>query len=359
MGSRLECGGRVSLGRRKSFYTADETLRERARYTEVMQRITVGVLRGGPSSEYEVSLNSGATVLAELDRGKYDPKDLFVDKKGIWHIQGVPMPPDRALRHIDVVFNAMHGEYGEDGTVQRLLDTFGVPYTGSDAVGSALAFNKQRTKEVAVRLGVKVPQSIIVEPVSDLDRAVLDLFRSRSMPAIVKPVIGGSSVGTRLAHNFNELYDGITDAFNVSPKVLVEEYVQGKEATVGVVDDFRGEPTYPLFPTQIIIPPTCQIYDYHAKYEAPETTLRCPGDFSASEKMELQSLAQKLHQGLGLRHYSRSDFMVSPRGIYYLETNTLPGLTSHSLIPKAVKAVGTKLSEFFDHLISLARGKRR
>lgn len=323
-----------------------------------MQRVTVGVLRGGPSSEYEVSLNSGATVLAELDRAKYDPKDLFVDKKGVWHIQGVPMPPDRALRHIDVVFNAMHGEYGEDGTVQRLLDTFGVPYTGSDAVASALAFNKQRTKEVAARLGVKVPQSVIVEPVSDLDRAVLDLFRSRSMPAIVKPVIGGSSVGTRLAHNFNELYDGITDAFNVSPKVLVEEYVKGKEATVGVVDDFRGESAYPLFPIEIIPPATCAIFDYEAKYGG-KTIERCPGNFAEVEKKELTRLAKEVHKGLGLRHYSRSDFIISPRGIYFLEVNTLPGLTSESLLPKAVKAIGTKLSDFFDHLLSLARGKKR
>ena len=315
-----------------------------------MKRITVGVLRGGPSNEYEVSLNSGAAVLAEIDRAKYDPRDIFISRKGEWHVNGVGMDPQRALRSVDVAFNAMHGEYGEDGTVQRLLETIGTPYTGSDALSSGLSFNKQRTKEAVEKLGIKVPRGILLERSGDPERQALEIFRSFPMPAMVKPLTGGSSVGMTLATDFFSLQRGIELALQISPRVLVEEFIQGREATVGVIESFRGQEVYPLFPVEIIPPPTCAFFDYEAKYSGATKEI-CPGNFAEKEKGTLADLAKEIHTKLHLRDYSRADFIVSKRGTYFLEVNTLPGLTRESLFPKAVKAVGAKLSEFFTHVL--------
>ncbi len=317
-------------------------------------RTVVGVLRGGPSSEYDVSLKSGASVLENLDREQYDPRDIFISRDGTWHLHGVAVPPERALHGVDVAFNAMHGEYGEDGGVQRLLERLGVAYTGSGVIPSATAFNKHLTKQEAKRLGVKVAHGVVVQNNGDTESLAHDLFRSFPHPAIIKPVAGGSSVGTNIANNFHQLQLALQKAFAVSPEVLVEEYIKGREATVGVLDDFRGEKAYALLPVEIIPPPHHDFFSYEAKYSG-ETTERVPGNFSHTQKAELERLAKTIHQGMGLMHYSRSDFILSPRGIYFLEVNTLPGLTKESLLPKALKAVGSSLSQFLDHVIQLAR----
>jgi len=320
-------------------------------------RTVVAVLRGGPSSEYEVSLKSGASVLEALDKEKYEPRDIFVSRGGEWHLHGVAMEPERALRGSDVAFNAMHGSYGEDGQVQRLLERLRVPYTGSGPFASATAFHKQHTKDAVKKLGVKVAHGIVVEQTGDIEALAHQLFRSFPHPAIVKPVAGGSSVGTTIANNFHQLQFALERAFEVSPTALIEEHIKGREATVGVLDHFRNEPIYALMPVEIIPPPHHSFFSYEAKYSG-ETTERVPGNFSHQEKDELQRIAKLVHQGLELAHYSRSDFIVSKRGIYFLEVNTLPGLTKESLLPKALHAVGASLSHFLDHVLSLA-GRRQ
>lgn len=317
-------------------------------------KTVVGVLRGGPSSEYDVSLKTGANVLSALDTERYEPRDLFISRGGDWHNFGMPVSPEKALRGVDVVVNAMHGEYGEDGQVQSILDALQVPYTGSDAIASALAFNKHKTKEIARELGVKVAHSRLVHEGGDLDQLAHDIFRTFPHPAIVKPVIGGSSVGTTVADSFHALRYGLERAFEVAPEVLVEEFIKGREATVGVVEDFRNEKSYALLPIEIIPPPAASFFDYNAKYGG-ETQEICPGNFSTDEKHTLMQAARAMHEGLGLSHYSRSDFIVGKRGIFFLETNTLPGLTSESLLPKALHAIGAKVSDFLDHIINLAR----
>lgn len=319
-------------------------------------RTVVGVLRGGPSSEYEVSLKTGASVLQHLDREQYSPRDIFISRDGTWHLHGVAVPPEAALKGVDVAFNAMHGEYGEDGQVQRLLDRLAVPYTGSGSIASATAFNKHLTKEEAKRLGVKVAHSVVVEDAGDSEALARQLFRSFPHPAIVKPVAGGSSVGTTIAQNFHQLQFALEQAFAVSPQALVEEYIKGREATVGVLDDFRGQKTYALLPVEIIPPVAHGFFSYDAKYGG-ETIERVPGNFSHKEKEELERIAKLVHEGMGLSHYSRSDFILSKRGIYFLEVNTLPGLTEQSLLPKALQAVGSSLSQFLHHVLSLARRK--
>lgn len=320
-------------------------------------RTVVAVLRGGPSTEYDVSLKSGASVLEQLNREKHEPRDLFISRTGEWHLHGVPVTPERALKGVDVAFNAMHGEYGEDGQVQKLLQSLGVSYTGSDAFASAVSFNKHRTKQAVEKHGVKVVHGIVVENNGDTESLAHTVFRTFPHPAIVKPVVGGSSIGTTVAHSFHELTHALDKAFAISDKALVEEFIKGKEATVGVIDHFRNEPIYALMPVEIIPPAHHPFFSYEAKYSG-ETIERVPGNFSFAQKQELQRLAKLVHEGLNLSHYSRSDFIVSRRGIYFLEVNTLPGLTKESLLPKALHAVGAKLSDFLDHVIDLARRKR-
>jgi D-alanine--D-alanine ligase len=317
-------------------------------------RLVVGVLRGGPSSEYEVSLKTGASVLTALHPERYEARDIFIDRAGVWHVHGAPVTPEKALRGVDVVFNAMHGEFGEDGTVQRILDALNVPYTGTGARASSVAFDKHRTKEAVKKLNIKTPRALLLTELTDPEAQAFEIFRSFPHPAIVKPAAAGSSVGTTLADNYHALAWGLEQAFKLSPKVLVEEYIKGKEATVGVIDNFRNEQTYALMPVEIIPPPEQAFFNYEAKYSG-KSIERVPGNFKDAEKEELMRMARAVHEGLGLSHYSRSDFIVSPRGIYFLEVNTLPGLTTESLLPKAVEAVGSKLPEFLDHVITLAR----
>jgi D-alanine-D-alanine ligase len=318
-------------------------------------KTVVGVLRGGPSREYEVSLKSGSSVLRSLDPEKFAAKDIFIDRAGVWHLHGAPVAPAQALTGVDVAFNAMHGEYGEDGSVQRVLDDLGVPYTGSNAQASRLAFDKHHTKAEVKKLTIKTPRALVLtERPRDFEDAAFEIFRTFPHPAFVKPALGGSSVGASLADTYHALAWGLERAFEASPKVLVEEYIKGREATVGVVNNFRDEATYALMPVEIIPPKEHSFFNYEAKYGGGSTE-RVPGNFTQSEKDELARAAKAVHEGLGLSHYSRSDFIVSPRGIYFLEVNTLPGLTDESLLPKAVAAGGTKLSDFLEHLILLAR----
>lgn len=320
-----------------------------------MTKIKVGVIRGGPSSEYDVSLKTGASVLKNLPEEKYDARDIFISKDGEWHLRGAPIEPSKAIQQFDVIFNALHGEYGEDGTVQRLLDTFSVLYTGSESFSSAMAMNKLLTKQKLEQEGIKTAKHIVLNlsDIEDIGRIAFDIFRSFSQPSVIKPVVGGSSVGVSIARSYDDLVFGIGKAFECSPRIMIEEYIKGREATCGVVEGFRGEDLHSLFPIEIIPQSNNNFFDYNAKYNG-NTLEICPADFSHEEKNELQEIAKSVHEILGLRHYSRSDFIVSPRGIYFLEVNTLPGLTEESLVPKALVAAGSSLPEFLDHIVELA-----
>ncbi len=322
-----------------------------------MYKRRVAVLRGGPSSEYEVSLKTGAAVLRNLDVEKYTPIDILIDRKGVWHMRGFPKEVSAILPQVDVVFNAMHGEYGEDGTVQKILDRFNVRYTGSVASSSALCMNKILTKGTLVsykdELEVKLPRHVSLSPEDDLMDKLEEIFRTFPRKMVVKPIVGGSSVGVVVVDSFGELSVVAEKAFEKGAKIFVEEYIEGKEATCGVIERFRGEDVYALLPIEIIPPKEHPFFTYEAKYDGISEEI-CPGNFSTDEKDSIQSLAREIHKLLGLRHYSRSDFIVSTKGIYFLEVNTLPGLTEESLMPKALTAVGSTFPEFLDHIISIA-----
>jgi len=322
-----------------------------------MLRKKIAVLRGGPSSEYDVSLKTGAEILNNLSVDKYDLSDVCITREGDWYLKGRRITPAEILSQADLVFNAMHGQYGEDGKVQRILETFGVPYTGSQSIPSALAMNKMLAKREFKKGGIKVPIDIVLKRElfeSVNNNLIAEIFRTFPIPAIVKPISSGSSVGIGLVRTALELQQAIEKAFEISDKILIEEYIPGREATCGVIDDFRGESIYTLLPIEIRPKSTNNFFDYEAKYSGESEEI-CPGNFTLEEKREIQELAKQAHQVLGLRHYSRSDFIISPRrGIYLLETNSLPGLTENSLLPKSLKAVGCSLTDFLEHLIQLA-----
>ncbi len=325
-----------------------------------MGTIKVGVLRGGPSSEYEVSLKTGAAVLEHMPRQKYDARDILLTKEGKWYLDGYPIKPERLNSAVDVVFNALHGEFGEDGGAQKMFDLLSIPYTGSGHFASALGMNKPLVKDRLKSAGIKIPFGAFFESVSDhaveAERIAYDAFQKISPPWIVKPAHLGSSVGLALARSFSELVTAVKYCLQFSKAVLVEEFVRGREGTCGSIDRFRGQDVYATLPVEIVLPADKQLFDYEAKYSGLTREI-CPGSFSRSEKEAIADIAVKVHKLLGLRHYARTDFIVSPRGVYVLEVNTLPGLTGESLVPKALKAAGVELPEFLDHVISLAFAK--
>src|SRR6185295_3031565 len=164
----------------------------------------VGVLRGGASSEHDISLQTGAHIIERLQRDPYQVVDIFIDKKGVWHVRGVPTTPERALSGVDVAFNAVHGQYGEDGTLQKILDRAGVPYTGAGAYASALSLNKPLAKEVLERHGIRMPRHVTLKVSDDLEKQALAAFKKFSPPVVVKPASAGSSVGVTIAKTFDE-----------------------------------------------------------------------------------------------------------------------------------------------------------
>lgn len=326
-------------------------------------KINVGVLRGGPSHEYEVSLKTGASVLSNISREKYEPTDIFIDKKGIWHIGGLPVEPYNALKRFDVIFNALHGNYGEDGQVQRIIETYDIPFTGSKSMASAVGMNKVLSKKEYKKAGIKTPYHILlnrdnVAEEEDPDAFIVNLFKTFPMPAVIKPVGSGSSVGVFLALDFSSLEDALIKAFEYSDDIMIEEFIKGREATCAVIEGYRDHDLYALPPIEIR-PHNGNIFDYDAKYLGKSDEI-CPALFSHEVKAEIEKLAREAHEALDLDHYSRTDFIIHPkRGIYVLETNTLPGLTPESLLPKALIAVGGDLEDFIDHVLGLALNEKR
>ncbi len=301
----------------------------------------VAVLRGGPSHTYETSLKTGDTVLKHLPH-TYEVIDVFISTEGIWHVHGIEKKPSDALKHIDVAFIALHGEFGEDGKVQRILEHLGIPFTGSKAFESALATHKHHTKELLKKLGIKVktPVHKLVTKADVELRGLHALFRELPHPSVVKPVTGSHKIGVTVVRDFLALTQALEEAFRHSESVIVEELIEGREVACAVIDEFRGEKHYSLLPVDVKLSGHTGVFD--------ETT-----------KKALEDTARGVHAHLGLRHYSLSDFIVHPkRGIYFVEVNTLPVLTPEALLPQALRQVGVNLGDFLSHVIALAQAKK-
>jgi D-alanine-D-alanine ligase len=289
------------------------------RITDPKQFGRVVVVMGGDSAEREVSLNSGGNVLEAL-------RARGVDAQGI---DGVPalLEAIRAGR-VDRVFNILHGRGGEDGTLQGALQCLDVPYTGSGVLGSALAMDKVRTKQVWLALDLPTPRYVSFRPGDDVREAIETL----SLPVVVKPSHEGSSVGITRVRSPGDLSAAIELAARYDGELVIEQMIVGEEYTVGVLD---GE----ALPS-IRIVPAGEYYDYHAKYIAEDTQYICPG-LSGAAEAEMRALALAAFDASGASGWGRVDLMRDARGNnWLLEVNTTPGMTSHSLVPKAAHAIG-------------------
>jgi D-alanine-D-alanine ligase len=313
----------------------------------------VGVLRGGPSREYDISLKTGASILRNLS-DRFQSVDILVTKGGVWHMFGLEVDHEEVFDNIDVAANAFHGDYGEDGKVQNLLDNFSVPYTGAGSLASSLGLNKKLSKELFEKIGLKTPRhKSMRKEDDDVHALALEAFKTIPLPCIIKPATSGSSLGVSLAHSFRELEEAMRKAYEYSNVCIVEEYIRGREASCGVIDSFRNREVYPLFPVEVLKREKDAIFTYDSKYIETLPCV-CPGRFSRSEMHDLQDIAVLAHKALGLRDYSRSDFIVSPKGIYLLEVNSLPALVEGSLYPVSLESVGLSMPKFLDHVIELA-----
>ncbi|MCF7835600.1 MAG: D-alanine--D-alanine ligase [Candidatus Marinimicrobia bacterium] len=317
--------------------------------------IKVGVIRGGPSSEHDVSLKTGGEVLNHLP-SDYRGSDVLLDKTGCWHLDGFQREVSQIFDSVDVVFNALHGEFGEDGKAQQIFESFNMPYTGSKIYSSSLAMKKHMARDLFSRAGIKTPKALFFTKDDmfgiDVVECASQVVNSISPLWVVKPSSAGSSVGIKICGSFGELMEAMENAFEYGDTVLVEEFIKGREATCGILEDFRGENTYAL-PVVEIIPPDDKFFDYEVKYNGATREI-CPASFNASVKREIEDIAKRAHEALGCCHYSRADFIVSPRGVFLLEVNTLPGLTPESLFPKEAEAVGLPFDRLLDHIVRLA-----
>ncbi|MDH4106231.1 MAG: D-alanine--D-alanine ligase [Gammaproteobacteria bacterium] len=288
----------------------------------------VAVLLGGTSSEREVSLDSGRNVLEALRRRGVDAHPV----DGIPALLAALRAPDGGF---DRVFNILHGNRGggEDGVLQGLLDALGIPYTGSGVLGSALSMDKIRTKQVWLSLGLPTPAYVSLQRGEDVVAAAHKL----GLPVIVKPACEGSSVGITRCFKDADLAAAVELAARYDGPLLVEQLIQGEEYTVGVL----GTEALP----SIRIVPAGEYYDYHAKYVAEDTQYLCPGLTGAAEQ-ELAGLTLAAFFAVGCSGWGRVDFMRDRAGRpWLLEVNTAPGMTSHSLVPKAARQRGIEFDE--------------
>jgi len=306
-----------------------------------MEKLTVALLSGGRSAERDVSLKSGEQVYQALNKDKYnirryDPRDdlasLIAEAGGI-----------------DVALIILHGRYGEDGTIQGLLELLDIPYHGSGVLGSALGINKILSKRLYEQAGLPVSPYLILDRADpDAQAKVQEVL---GFPVVVKPEHEGSSIGLSIVSEAGKLKPALKLAGEYDRFVLVEKYLEGTEITGAVLGNLNPEPL-PL--VEIIPGDQYEFFDYEAKYKPGATEEICPARLSEELTKKAQDYAVRAHQALKCRGYSRTDMIVSNDEVYILETNTIPGMTATSLYPQAAAAAGISFSELLDRLIELA-----
>ena len=306
------------------------------------KKLRVAVLMGGPSAEHEVSLASGENVFNFLDPEKYVAQKFIIPKKGDWNSE--------ELKKFDLAFNCLHGEFGEDGRIQKTLDDLGVLYTGSGAVASAIGMDKKFSRFIFESNGLNAPHTLYFKNQNDIT------INELKLPLVIKPKAKGSSVGVYLARDKKDLEKAIDEAFKLDREILAEEYLQGKEITCGVLESADGGEIFALPVTEILPPESSPFFDYKAKYSGATREIT-PADIDDFFAREAQDIAKKAHHLLECSGYSRTDMIIKDGKIYVLEINTLPGLTKESLLPKAAAVAGISFSELLDRIIELALRK--
>lgn len=314
------------------------TERERKLLFEFHGSKTIGVLMGGPSEERDISLKSGAAVLTHLSCAEYrvEPCDFYSEGE---------LRAQLKKKGIALAFLALHGKFGEDGKVQEILESLGIPYTGSSPFAGRRAFNKALSGEIFRKHGLVTPEGCCValsEPVPQ---------KKFTYPLVVKPVCQGSSLGLSIVDSEETLPAALLHAFRYDTQILIEPYIRGSELTVGIL----GEEALPI----IQILPDGRFYDYEAKYESSKTQFLIPAPLSDAVTAMVQEAALRAHAALGCDGFSRVDLLLNDRcEPVILEVNTIPGLTARSLLPRACEAVGISFLELCERMLVMALTKK-
>jgi D-alanine-D-alanine ligase len=317
--------------------------------------LNVAIVCGGDSGEYDVSVKSGEQVFHQLDREKFIPFLVGISKKGwVCRMDGKDVPVDKdhftffldgKTIRFDVVFNAIHGTPGEDGKLQGYFDMIGIPYTSSGVTTSALTFNKSFCKKVVASMGVRTANSVHL--FRRMEDPVYAIWEEIAFPCFVKPNNGGSSVGMSKVSKVEELEAALERAFQEDEEVLVEDLIQGRELTCGLV---RSEGKVIAFPVTEIISKT-DFFDYEAKYKEGLAEEVVPANIPEDVSEKCRNISIGLYEKLNCRGVVRFDYIYSNYEFYFLEVNTVPGLSEQSIVPKMARAYGWTMTELFTRMI--------
>lgn len=307
----------------------------------MIDKVRIGVLMGGPSSEREVSLKSGKAVFSALKSLGLEAVAIDIQREDRNYVRDLLLSYD-----IGLVFLALHGAFGEDGKIQAILEEMGLPFTGSGPRSSALAMDKLASRRIFEKEGLNVPACVVLEK----GRRGIGAFSD--FPAVVKPVSGGSSIGLSIVDNPGDLRRAVDLAFEYDRRVIIEEYIPGREFTVGILDNLPLE--------AIEIKPKGRFFDYEAKYEDDQTEYIVPARVSLKTMQALKSAASRAHNALGCFFFCRVDIILSGDSRpFILEVNTIPGFTSTSLLPKAALCKGMTFPELVLNITQSARLNRQ
>jgi D-alanine-D-alanine ligase len=312
-----------------------------------LQKVKVAVLYGGRSGEHEISVRSAQSVKAALDPARYEVTELFISKDGRWHPRPISPEPNQN-DGIDVVFPVLHGTFGEDGTVQGLLELADIPYVGAGVLASAVSMDKSVMKRLCKEAGLPVVEHVVLER----GEVEADAFQSPyNFPVFVKPANLGSSVGISKAKTRDQLRDAIKLAFQYDRKVVLERGIIGREFECSVLG---GDPPRASVPCEIF--PSREFYDYEDKYLLDKAVIELPAKLSPEQTTEMQRLAVGCFEAVGCEGMGRVDFLMETATgkMYVNEINTIPGFTSISMYPKMWEYSGVPYSALLDRLISLA-----
>lgn len=340
-----------------------------------MSKTHVALLMGGPSREHNVSLLSGETVAEHIDKDKYCVTPVIVSEDLQCSVFDADKFPDSKMadfkywlgttprlsisetlaqlkkQNIDIVFMCMHGEYGEDGTVQALLETYKIPYTGSKMLASGIAMDKIAYKRILTSSGVATPEAIyyFTNPLSNKSKMISDVESKLGFPCVLKTPSSGSSIGVELCEDPKQLFENVEKLFSYEQKLFVEKYISGREFTCAVLGNSYSDEIIPLPLTEIIC--NNKFFDFEAKYTPGITKEITPAKIDKDLTAEIQKIAVNVHNLLDCRGLSRTDMIVEDDRIFVLETNTIPGMTDQSLLPQAAVAAGMTISELIDKIV--------
>lgn len=311
-----------------------------------MIELNIAVINGGSSAEAEVSRSSARGVIAALKESYEQVTSIELDSD---------IANTLAACSPDIVFPILHGPPGEDGTLQGFLEILGYTYVGSDVHSSAIAMDKIVAKDVFRSAGLPVADQVVVcrsEPVAE---SVARVQASLGDYVVVKPSSQGSALGVTLIDNANQLHEGLTSGFEYDPRLLVEQRIEGKEITVGVIDTDTGTEAFPVIE---ITTPEDSWYDFDHRYTEGWSEHIMPAPLTDEQTSDLQRIAIEAHHVLGCRDLSRADFIVADSDIYLLEVNTMPGMTPTSLYPDGAQGFGLTFPELMRHFAERAAARR-